>query len=57
MWSGKIYNHHNFIGSEQLQINFNSALSSSVQIDIYAQVNAYIKSSINDVKKISINSL
>ena len=57
MWSGKIYNHHNFIGSEQLQINFNSALSSSVQIDIYAQVNAYIKSSVNDVKKISINSL
>ena len=57
MWSGKIYNHHNFIGSEQLQINFTSALTSSVQIDIYAQVNAYIKSSATDVKKISINSL
>ena len=57
MWTGKIYNHHNFIGSEQLQINFKSALTSSVQVDIYAQVNAYIKSSANDVKKISINSL
>jgi hypothetical protein len=57
MWSGKIYNHHNFIGSEQLQINFTSALTSSVQVDIYAQVNAYIKSSATDVKKISINSL
>jgi hypothetical protein len=57
MWSGKIYNHHNFIGSEQLQINFTSALGSAVQVDIYAQVNAYIKSSANDVKKISINQL
>ena len=57
MWSGKVYNHHNFIGSEQLQINFNSALTSSVQIDIYAQVNAYIKSSATDVKKISVNYL
>jgi hypothetical protein len=55
MWSGKVYNHHNFIGSEQLQINFTSALSSAVQIDIYAQVNAYIKSSANDVKKISLS--
>jgi hypothetical protein len=45
------------MGSEQLQINFNSALTSSVQIDIYAQVNAYIKSSATDVKKISVNYL
>ena len=55
MWSGKVYNHHNFIGSEQLQINFNTALTSTVQIDIYAQVNAYIRSSATDVKKISLN--
>jgi hypothetical protein len=57
MWSGKMYNHHNFVGSEQLQINFLSALPSSYQIDIYAQVNAYIKSTVSDVKKISINQL
>jgi hypothetical protein len=54
-WSGKHYNHHNFIGSEQLQINFNSALGSSVQIDVYAQVHAYIRSSATDVKKITVN--
>ena len=57
MWTGKMYQHHNFIGSEQLQINFKSALTSSVQVDIYAQVNAYIQSSASTVKKISINSL
>ena len=57
MWTGKMFQHHNFIGSEQLQINFKSALTSSVQVDIYAQVNAYIKTSATDVKKISINSL
>jgi hypothetical protein len=53
--SAKLYNHHNYIGSEQLQLNFPSALASSVTIDVYAQVNAYIKSSATDVKKVTVN--
>lgn len=52
-WSGKVFNSHNFIGSEQLQINFNTALTSSVQVDVYAQVNSYIRNSASDVKKIT----
>ena len=51
--SGNGYNHHEFKGNEQLQITFNSAPSSSVQIDLYAAVESAIESTQTYVKKIS----
>lgn len=51
MLSGQSSGHMNFLGSEQLQINFVSALAANVQVDIYAYQEAVVEVSANSVKK------
>jgi hypothetical protein len=52
--TGNGYNHHKFVGNEQLQITFSMPPSSSVQIDLYAAVESVLESSQTYSKKISL---
>jgi hypothetical protein len=52
--TGAKYGHHYFNGSEQLQIVFTSALATSVQIDIYASVEAVLEVTQSYVKKVIV---
>ena len=52
--TGKTYNNHRFIGSEQLQINFDVALTQSVTVDLYAQVDSALEITSTYVKKLNL---
>ena len=52
--TGVGYNHHTFVGNEQLQIQFTSAPVGTVQIDLYAAVESVVESTQTYVKKISL---
>jgi hypothetical protein len=52
--SGASYTTRNFIGSEQLQINFASTLGSNVQIDLFAYLESGIEQTATTIKKINV---
>ena len=52
--SGHFMNHYEFRGSEQLQVIFPSATSSTYQLDIYAMCQALLENSHHAVRKISL---
>ena len=54
IWTGKNYNNHRFIGSEQLVINFDVALTQSVTVDLYAQVDSALEITSTYVKKLNL---
>ena len=52
--TGKTYNNHRFIGSEQLQLTFPTVLTSAVQLDVYAHIDSAIEYSSTYVKTVTI---
>ena len=54
IWTGRNYNNHRFIGSEQLVINFDVALTQSVTVDLYAQVDSALEITSTYVKKLNL---
>jgi hypothetical protein len=53
--TGAHYGSHYFQGNEQLKITFTSALTSPVQIDIYASVESILEISPSYCKKVTLN--
>ena len=51
---GASYNHHQFVGNEQLQINFSAAIANNFTLNVYAHVQAAIEVAPTYVKKISL---
>lgn len=52
--TGGAVNTYRFSSNEQIQINFNSALGSNHQLEVYALVESVIEVGINSVKKLSL---
>jgi hypothetical protein len=52
--TGGHYTTRKFVGAEQLQIQFASALAANVQVDVYAYLEAAIEQSPNTIKKLSV---
>ena len=51
---GASYNHHQFQGNEQLQINFSAAIANNFTVNVYAHVQAVIEVGPTYVKKITL---
>ena len=52
--SGRTYNHWDFQGQEQLQIQFASTPSAPFTVDVYAYVNSVLEISSTYVKKLQL---
>jgi len=51
---GASYNHHQFQGNEQLQINFSTSIANNFTVNVYAHVQAVIEVGPTYVKKITL---
>jgi len=51
---GASYNHHQFQGNEQLQINFSASIANNFTVNVYAHVQAVIEVGPTYVKKITL---
>lgn len=52
--TGKALSSHSFVGAEQLQIQFDSATSNAVQVDLWAQTECLLEMKHNTVRKLTL---